>query len=357
MIQMFEKIKQMDDFTIICLIEILILFFLIILSLNLGYLGPITHIKPQIDFLELVHIVIFENPLFSNTNTVENTIIWEIRIPRVFISCLCGIALGISGTLIQAIFKNPLGDPYILGVSSGASVGAALYFILNSVFISTYLDLSIFAFIGGLCSMFILYLVANKYTNFHPAQVILIGIAISSIGSSITMFLTYIADKKLKSIVFWLFGSFSNITWEETLIMCIIVFIGILISFFYVKELNILLLGSLTAHHLGLDVKRTRKIILLLASSLTAISVAFTGVIGFVGLIIPHIMRSLLGPNHKRLLPATILAGPIFLLFSDLIARLIFFPTEIPIGIITAFFGGLFFLYILLTQQKGVFFD
>lgn len=337
----------------ILFIETIILIIIALIGVSIGPIGPISSYNPQITFLELFRIILVDNPLFTDiSSNIVSIIIWEIRLPRIIAAMVCGAALSVSGVIIQTLFRNPLGDPYILGISSGASVGAALYFVTGLTFLGSNLDLSFLAFTGATTTTFVLYFIAEKKINFDPNKILLVGISLSALGSALTMFMIYISSDNIKPLLFWLFGSFTNITWHELLFLIPVVFISIFLSFLYKREFNALLLGSISAHHLGINVSLARKKMLVISSLLTSITVAFTGVIGFVGLIVPHIVRNYVGPNHNKLIPATALAGAIFLLSSDIVARIILFPTELPLGIITSFLGGLFFIYILLRKEK-----
>lgn len=334
-------------------IEIIILIIIAFIGISIGPIGPISTNSNLISFVELLDIIFIKNPLFTDISLINTSIIvWEIRIPRILAAMICGASLSISGVIIQTLFRNPLGDPYILGISSGASVGAALYFVTGLTLLGTNYDLTFFAFTGAIVVTFLLYFLAEKKINFDPNKILLVGISLSALGSALTMFIVYISSDNVKPLLFWLFGSFSNISWYDLIFLIPIIFTCILISYLLKKDFNVLLLGSISAHHLGINVSRTRKYMLILSSILTAITVAFTGVIGFVGLIVPHITRNYVGPNHNKLIPTTALAGAIFLLLSDITARIVLFPTEIPLGIITSFLGGIFFIYILLKKEK-----
>ena len=277
-------------------------------------------------------------------------IIWQLRLPRIFIAVLAGMALAGAGTAMQGIFRNPMADPYIIGISSGAAFGASLAIVMNC---GEY-TITLFAFIFGVITAFTVYKIATK-NRITPVETLLLsGIAISAFLTALLSFIMYmhLGDAQTSQIFMWIMGSLANRNWIQVLIAFPIISICSLLLFRYAKDLDLLLLGEEQAEHLGLDSEKSKKIILFLSAIITATAVSVCGIIGFVGLIIPHIMRMFVGPSHKILLPASIFTGAIFLLWMDTTARIINPPSEIPVGILTAICGAPFFIYLLVTRRR-----
>lgn len=286
------------------------------------------------------------NPLFA-------VILLKIRLPRIILSFLVGAALAMAGVLMQALIQNPMADPYIVGTSAGASLGATLAIVLNLNI--TFLGLStvpLFAFVGALVTVFIVYNLARRNGKVPVVQFLLAGMAVGFLLSALTSLIMVFGIKDYHKVVYWIMGSLAKGTWLEVRIIWPYLFIGGLIAVYLAKDLNLILLGEETAHNLGVNVERTKRIALITTALLTASAVSVSGVIGFVGLIIPHIVRLITGPDHRRLIIFASIFGGGFLMVSDTIARTIAAPLEIPVGIITALFGGPFFLYQLRKSRK-----
>jgi iron complex transport system permease protein len=282
-------------------------------------------------------------------------IFFRIRLPRIMLALLIGAALAVAGVTYQALFKNPMADPYIIGVSSGAAFGANLAILTGlSVSIAGISTISFFAFFGALGVTFVVYSIARVGRKIHIETLLLAGIAIGAFLSAMSSFMMYIAGDKLHQMVYWTMGGLWSSTWDDVWAIALFILIGIVVILLKARTLNLLLMGDETAQHLGVEVEREKKILLTASSLITAFAVSVSGLIGFVGLVIPHIMRIVVGPDHRILVPASALFGAIFLIFADTISRTIFSPTELPVGIITAFFGGPFFTYLLITRKKGI---
>ncbi len=303
-------------------------------------------LKPILDFFHL--------PV-SEEVSLSKVIIWDIRLPRVLMGALVGMALAVAGTVMQALFRNPMADPYIIGLASGASVGASIVIVAgSSLFLFADYTLPIFAFGGALITIILVYQISNIQGTISVDTLLLSGITVGSFMTAITSFLTYISGEHLRPIVFWLMGGLSLVEgdWDSVIIAALIIVPSCLICLILARPLNLLLLGEETAQFRGLDVQKIQRILLILATLMTAVSVAFTGVIGFVGLIIPHLVRLITGPDHRILLPVSALSGATFLILADVLAKTIIYPTELPVGIITAFCGAPFFLYLLRKYKK-----
>lgn len=313
------------------------LFFLLSFLVSI-LLGPTT-----LSLRELSQVFL-EGPSISNA---AGTIFWQIRLPRVLLAFLIGAALSLAGAILQGLFLNPLADPYVTGVSSGAAFGATTAFFFR---LSPIPWLSFFAFFGGFLTLIFVYFLARRKGLVNIYVLLLAGVAVSAFFSSLVAVLMVKSGKDLHALVFWLMGSFSGRSWPDVKLSLIALPL-FLISFFFVDELNILLQGEERALELGVEVEKVKKILFLIASSLTAVAVAASGIIGFIGLIIPHMARLILGPDHRRVFVLSIFLGAAVMGLSDLCARVIFAPSEMPVGVVTSFFGAPFFLYLL--RKKG----
>lgn len=284
----------------------------------------------------------------------DGLIIWDLRLPRIVLALLVGGALSVSGMMMQALFSNPLADPYIVGVSSGAAFGAVLAVALGvTVTVLGMTAMPIFALIGALLVTAAVYGLARRRQRVPVTTLLLTGIAVGSLLQAGTTFLLLQeGHSELREVMAWLMGSLANRGWLQVAMLTPYLIIGISCSWFMQRELNVLAFGEATAHHLGVLLERTKLLLLILASLLAAGAVAMSGVIAFVGLIVPHLMRMLVGPNHRRLLPASLLGGGLLLLWADVLARTIIPGGEIPIGIITSIIGAPFFLYMLNRRSK-----
>lgn len=291
----------------------------------------------------------------SNIKDSYQTIIWNIRLPRVILGVLVGMSLSMTGAAFQGLFKNPMADPYIIGISSGAALGAALAIVLNISFsILNIPTISIFAFIGGLTAVVLVYNIARVKNKITTSTLLLAGVAVGQFFTAIMSFMMVLNDKDMTKIIYWTMGSLSGKGWTPIVNLGPIIIIVLFIINFYARDLNIFVTGEESAKSLGIDVEKTKKVILILGTLVTSIVVSISGIIGFVGLIIPHIVRIILGPDHRILLPSSALLGGLFMVFADTIARTAISPIEIPVGIITALFGGPFFIYLLKINKRGL---
>lgn len=331
------------------LIFSVILIFSIILSVTFGSV----QIHP-IDVFEIIKSNLLG--LESILPESMNEIVWGIRLPRVLMGAIVGAGLGVIGVCMQSLVQNPIADPYILGISSGASLGATLYILTGLPMMFSGLGIKGFAFIGSITSTIIVYNISKLGGKPTPVKFILAGTAISAIFSSITNLIVMRSDNKegIKDVMFWTMGRLSGARWDDLLLITIIVGAGIILLMYQYRNMNVLLMGDESATTLGLKIDYVRKFLMIISSLLTAVIVCVAGSIGFVGIMIPHIVRYLVGSNHKRLLPMTALVGAIFLIWADVLARTIAIPEEIPIGIITSITGAPFFLY-LMVKKSGTF--
>lgn len=329
---------------------LIVLFFTIVVAITIGSVGPIGSGNPErIPMQAVWDILIGKSRLWPDS---YKTIIMDIRFPRILLAALVGCALAVSGVVMQGIFRNPMVDPFIIGLSSGAAVGASISILMGlSISIGIY-STPFLAFVGAGLTIFGVYFIARSRGGVRVETLLLTGIAIGSFLTAVTSFLMYMANEQFRFLFFWLLGGLNKASWNTLAIAFSLILLGVIIIQFFARDLNAMVLGEEPAMHLGIDTGSVKKILLIFSSLVAGTAVAFTGIIGFVGLITPHIMRILVGPNHRILLPASALAGAIFLIWSDTIARTILSPTEIPVGIITAFCGAPFFVYLLQKSKK-----
>ncbi len=286
----------------------------------------------------------------QNYTVSEDFIVWQIRLPRIVLSVFAGAALSVCGAAYQSIFRNPLTDPYILGVSSGASLGASLAILFG---LEHYLlGISGVALITALLTVFLIYRLASIGNRLHTATLLLSGISLTFLAAAIISFIIVIRQDKMDKIIFWTMGSFSSVNWSSTSIVIPFTLLGIIIVLSYAKELNILLTGSETARSLGVETEKVKKRLLFFSTVMIAFVVSTCGVIGFVGLVVPHMVRLITGADNRLVIPYSIFAGAIFLLLADTFARTVMQPAELPVGSITALIGAPFFIYLLYRAKK-----
>jgi len=307
----------------------------------------------------------FAQILNTISNPQENTIFYQvlidIRLPRVFLAVLVGLAFGVSGAMMQTLFKNPLADPSLIGVSAGASAGVVIFMLLGS-FLPTflysgflsYLSLPLSAFLGAVITILAIYKLATIYNKVAITVMLLAGIAINAMLGALVGLFTYLSsEEELKSFMFWTMGSLANADMKAILTIFPIVIITLLFAISKQVELNLMLLGEDEAKNSGVNAEGLKKMIIFFVSLAVAVSVAFCGIIGFIGLVVPHISRILVGSNHKYYLPLSAILGSFILLWADTIARTIISPAELPIGIITALLGAPFFLWLLIKNRQN----
>ncbi len=313
------------------------LLFVLIASLWLSLLIGAVHTSPA-DLLNL---------LFRGDQTYR-TIFIDLRLCRALLAFLVGASLSLSGAILQGYFQNPMADPFVVGVSSGASFGAVLCLFLGLG--TTVLGFSLqsfFAFGGGFAIVSLVYLLSRTKAVFKVETLLLTGIAAGAVASSLTSFLLFLRSDSFEQAVFWLLGSFTLADWRQAGMVAPYLALCMLISQWLAKDMNLLVLGDEMARALGSPVARVRKAFLAVSTLLAAVSVSVSGIIGFVGLIVPHWVRIIIGPDHRYLFGLSAFTGGTFLVLCDLLARTVLSPTELPIGIITALFGAPFFIYLL----------
>jgi iron complex transport system permease protein len=346
--------RRTSRWKLILLLLILALIVTVFVSLNVGY--------AQISFSDILTILGKQIPFLNGllgTPSIEPgevSVILQMRLPRIVAGVVVGAALAASGVVYQGVFKNPMADSYILGVSAGAAVGASFSLLFGIGFSIFGLRLvQVAAFAGAIFAMFLVYNISRVGSRVPITTLLLNGIAVNFFLYAVVALLEVIAGDEIHAIVFWLIGGFANVQWSDIWAVLPFVVIGTVAAYFYTRDLNLLALGEDTAQHLGVNVERVKQILLILASMVTAAAVSLCGLVGFVGLMVPHITRLAIGPDHRILLPASAVVGAIFLVVCDALARVVATPfastLELPVGIITMLAGAPFFI-ILFRKKK-----
>jgi len=346
-----RRVSHWKLYLLILLIAFCVVF---VLALNLGY--------APIPFRDILIILSKQVPLLENlvdssgiTQTAE-VIITQIRLPRVICGALVGAALAAAGVTYQGIFRNPMADPYVIGASTGASVGSALVLVLGvGISVLGVNTLQIFAFVGSLATVLLVYGISRVGSRVPVTTLLLTGIAISLFQNAIVTYMKTIAsDRILHGLTFWLIGSLAPTeNWDKAWAILPFILLGTAVAYMYARDLNILALGEDQAQHLGVEIEKVKRILLVSGALMTAAAVSISGLIGFVGLIIPHLTRVLIGPDHRVLLPTSAIVGASFLMICDALSRVIMGSGEAPVGVITALSGAPFFIYLLRRKKKG----
>jgi iron complex transport system permease protein len=290
---------------------------------------------------------------FSQWPDFYRTIIFKVRLPRILLGAIVGAGLAVSGAVFQGLLRNPLADPYILGTSSGAALGVTLGLLLGLG--PVVFSLPVFAFIFSLLALILVYNIAGGYSGRIQLQVLLLaGVIVSAFLASLVMLLMSLAKRETFEVIFWLMGNLGETNYAFIEIAGGLVAIGSGLVYLFARDLNIISLGEDKAQYLGIETEKVKKILFIVTSLIIGAVVSISGMIGFVGLIIPHMVRLIVGPDHRILIPASGLAGAIFLIICDTLARTIAAPIEIPVGVITALFGAPFFVFLLIRQRKKI---
>lgn len=341
-----HKIKM--PFIVIGLLAVLVLSITVAVTLGSVEIKPATVWK-----IALSQIPGISQWISVDWSKGEQTIIWDIRFPRVLLGAVVGAGLSVVGVAIQSLVRNSLADPYILGVSSGASVGATLSILFGAFGMFGQFALSFGAFTGALVSILLIFTLSRIGGQNSTVRLLMSGIAISAILSAVTSLIIFSAPNEhgIRSVLFWMSGSLAGGKWEYLTIPTLIVLLCLFILLAQYRSLNAMLMGEESAGTLGVNTTQFRKLLLLITAMLTGVIVAISGAIGFVGLMMPHIVRVIVGSDHRRVLPVSALLGAIFLIWADVIARLAFAPEELPIGIITALCGGPFFIWLMVRSS------
>lgn len=289
----------------------------------------------------------------SDLKEVYIKIVWEIRMPRIILAGLAGCGLSVVGAVFQGLFRNPLADPHILGVSSGAAVGATVAIVTGAGFGTFGMGaIGMSAFAGALITVFLVYRMACVGNRVSTMNIVLTGTAVSTMLSSIISFVMAFHHDQIEKVYLWTLGSFSAATWHKVFFLLLLLLISVAAILFFSRDLDVIATGSDTAESLGIDTAKVKKILIVMSSLLVAGCVSVSGIIGFVGLVIPHCIRMVSGPGHKRLLPLSCLGGACFVIICDTIARNAAAPSEIPVGVITAILGTPYFIYLLQRNKR-----
>ncbi len=289
--------------------------------------------------------------LASGLDPVFPYVVLDVRLPRILAAVGVGAGLAVCGVLYQGILLNPLADPYTLGISSGAAFGASVALLCNHTLLG-HLPVPFFAFAGAVAALMVVLLLASRDGQLSPTTLILAGVIVGAILAAGISFMKYLADEQVGIIVFWLMGSFAGRTWGQVGVVFAALLAVLAVAVYYGRDLNIIALGSRASDSLGVETGRVRRILLVAASLVVAVCVSVSGIIGFIGLIVPHLMRLMAGPDNRRLAVVAALAGGLLLLLADTVTRAVL-PAEVPIGVLTALIGGPFFCY--LFRQRGAF--
>lgn len=343
-----SKMWNMHNVGILLLLTTFLLL-MVILSLMVGAfsMGPVTILA--ILFSPVTSLVGVD--LSSHYTLIEQTVFWNIRMPRVMLGILTGVSLAVAGAAMQGLFRNPLADPGLIGVSSGASFAAVAVIVFSGNFLGIF-TLPIAAFAGGVVTTLVVYKLSTRNGKTSIPTMLLAGIAIGAIAGAGTGVFTYLADDdQLRTLTFWTMGSLASATWESILSILPLVLIAMVLLPLHARSLNAFLIGENISGHLGFDPDKTKKQVILLSALLVGAAVASAGIIGFVGLVVPHLVRLISGPDHRIVLPGSMLLGASFMLAADLLARTVVSPSELPIGIIMAIIGGPFFLWLLMHRM------
>ena len=320
---------------------------LLVVSTGMGFIKI-----PAAAVVKIILNKIFGSPeLISGMDEILPVVVMDVRLPRILSAALVGGGLAMCGVVFQGILLNPLADPYTLGVSAGAAFGAALAILLNVSALGIY-SVPLFAFMGAAATLAAVIHLSSAGGGLSSNTLILSGIIVAAILAAGISFLKYLADEQVAVIIFWLMGSFASKTWADVGLAFGSAAAGLAVFLYFARELNLMSLGGQMASSLGVDTRRVTLILLVAASLVAAVCVSVSGIIGFVGLLVPHLMRLLSGPDNRRLIPASLLAGAILLLGADTLTRAVL-PAEIPIGVLTALIGGPFFCYVFRKQQAA----
>lgn len=282
----------------------------------------------------------------------HEVILFQLRLPRVVLAVVVGGGLAVAGAVFQSLFRNPMADPAIIGVSSGAALGAIAVILSGAGSILGGLGTSVGAFVGALGAAYVVYRLARIGPSVQVATLLLAGIAIAAVISAVISLVMSFSGEQVRSIYFWLLGGLGTRGWRALIAAVPLVALGVVLAMLSIRNLNLLALGEERAAQLGVEIEAFKRLALATGAMLTAAAVSVAGVIGFVGLMTPHILRLVIGADHRRLIPAVLLGGALFMVLADLAARIVLAPQEIPVGAVTALLGGPFFLYLLRRERK-----
>lgn len=327
---------------------IALLLFSVIVSLSLG--------SARLPLVDVWRIIWFKLPLAGDWVTADwpaayEQIVWKVRFSRVVLAILVGASLAAAGAGFQGVLRNPLADPYTLGVASGASVGAAFIILFGLTALIGQWTVPLAAFTTGALTLLVVFLLSSHAGKTKTETLILAGVVVNAFLSAFVSFMVSLSQNVVNEILYWLMGSLSMRSWDYSAMLLPYFLIGFAVLCWNVRALNLFALGERQASHLGVDLERTKLIVLAVSTLLTAAAVSVCGVIGFVGLVVPHLVRLVFGPDYRLILPLSALVGGIYVLWADTLARLVLSPKEIPLGVVTALLGAPFFAYLLRKRK------
>lgn len=352
----FESIlKRRSVFAAIIIALLAAAILSIVVSVSIGQVSIPFNQSCQILIYKLTGLQIGDVSELSSGVFVD--VIWQIRLPRVLLAMIAGIGLTLCGTVMQASVQNPLADPYILGISSGASLGATFSIMIGfgTAGILGDMRIAFWAFMGALAAAALVLGLASIGGKMSSVKLVLVGTVINALCNAFSSFIIYFAKNAegIRSVTFWTMGSLASAQWEKLSLIAMIVMLAVVFFLFQSRVMNTMLMGEETAVTLGVNLNFYRRLYMIVSAVVTGVIVSTCGIIGFVGLIVPHIVRSIVGSDHKRLLPASILFGAIFLIWTDVFARTIILNGELPIGIVTSLLGAPAFMYMLVRKEYG----
>lgn len=331
---------------------------LLLIALVLSLLAAVTIGSTDIPLSDVYHVILYKlfgmgEPAFGEGNLFRA--VWYLRLPRLLMAASIGMALAVCGVVMQAIVKNPLADPYVLGISSGATLGATLAIMLGVGAALGENSIGIMAFLGAFVVSLLVVGLANVGGRANSVKLLLAGMAVSSVCSAFSNFIVYIAHDRegMQTVTYWMMGSIAGANWERDGVVLLVALLGALFFWTQHRNLNLMLLGDESAITLGTDLHRWRQLYLLVSAAMVGFAVYAAGMIGFVGLIIPHVVRMLFGTDHKKLIPLCALAGAVFLVWADVACRVLIKGTELPIGILTSMIGAPCFIYLMARKKYG----
>lgn len=324
----------------------MILIFLVIGAVSL-WVGSV--------YIDFGHILRYLTRVLTGNlsiNSQEELIIFSVRLPRIIFAGIVGASLSLGGVIFQALLRNPLADPYVLGISGGSALGAIVGIVTGAG--SFYLGIPLLAFLGALATVFLVFVVAGGTRGpLLDNSLLLSGVVVNAFFSAaILFFLSVVNSMELHSITFWLMGDLSRASMEEIILAAFCLIAGFVFLYAQARKLNLIVQGEETALHLGVNVKRTKQWLLIVTSLITAVAVSLAGIIGFVGIMVPHLMRLVFGSDHRLLLPVSALFGACFLVIADTLARVVLAPAELPVGVITALCGAPYFIFLLKRKAR-----
>lgn len=285
-------------------------------------------------------------------DSVSESVLWDIRLPRIVLALIVGASLGCAGAIMQGVFGNPLAEPGVIGISSGAAVGAVAAISLGLSMFGNW-TVTVFAFVTGLITVMVVYSLSRAGGRTEVVTLILTGVAVNAFSGAVIGLFIFIADNaELSTIIFWQLGSLAQASWLKVAAVAPCALFGLIVAPMYARRLDLLSLGERPARHLGVDVERMRIVLILVVALLTAAAVSVSGVIGFVGLVVPHLLRMAVGPGHRFLIPGSALGGALVLTTGDLVARTVAAPAELPLGVLTALIGSPFFFWLLRRTRR-----